>query len=99
MPENFASCRVVGPLEFQYQYSASKHGGGEDICRFGNQNDRHRRRIERELIKLLDEDINAGAVFVMRLHLTPSRSKIVRLVDDQDATASAGRLHAGLRKR
>src|SRR5262249_13769849 len=40
-----------------------------------------------EAIDLLDEDIEASAVLVVRLHLGPTRTEIVALVDDQDARA------------
>jgi hypothetical protein len=59
---------------------------------------RNRCRAGGEVVDLLDQYVDAGAVLVVGLHLAAAGREIVRLVDDQDAAADGGGARLGLRE-
>ena len=80
----------VGPFESQAKRGAADHGRIEDVGAVGDHDERDRRGAGRELVDLLDEHVDAGAILMMRLHLAAAGREIVRLVDDEDAAPHGG---------
>jgi len=66
-----------------------------------DQDDGERILRARELIDLLDQDVESGAIFVMSLHLRACRGDVVGLVDHEQPSADlpgAPCVPAGMRR-
>src|SRR5262249_5930803 len=97
--EHSEASLFVGTLERQSKRSAPEHGWVEHVDAVGDHDESGGYGARGELVYLLDQDVDAGAILVVRLHRAAARGEIVGFVDDQDATADGGGARLSLRER
>lgn len=79
---------MAGALEFQLKCRTPQYGRVEHVCAVGNHNHGDWPAIRCKLVDLFNQDIDAGTIFMMRLHLASAGGKVIGFIDNENGAAN-----------